>query len=76
MEQLKRWADNVCMLHSLSSACLPFCHSISRRRQAEPKVFIIMCANPSSICYQLSIFVLALLYIKDGVGMWVFINNC
>jgi hypothetical protein len=45
-------------------------------RQAEPKVFIIMCANPSSVCYQLSIFVLALLYIIDGAGMWVFINNC
>ncbi len=37
MEKLKRWADYVCMCG--------FCQRISRSRQAEDKVFSIMCAT-------------------------------
>jgi hypothetical protein len=44
MEQLKRWADYVCMCGILS-ACLPFCQLISRSRQAEAKIFTIMCVT-------------------------------
>jgi len=43
MEQLKRWADYVCMCMHILSACLPFCQWISRSRQAEPRVFAIVC---------------------------------
>ncbi len=41
MEQLKRWADYVCM--QILSACLPFRQRISRSRHAGPRVVTIMC---------------------------------
>jgi hypothetical protein len=35
----------LCVHVRILSACLPFCQQISRSRQAEAKVFIIMCAT-------------------------------
>jgi len=35
----------LCVHVRILSACLPFCQRISRSRQAEAKVFIIMCAT-------------------------------